>query len=286
MRGILAALRQKFHLSDCPNLADHLLPTPINVDPYRMGQLGAGMSLFWRVARRRATDAAAPPIPRAIPTLQNAGRVSVLQGWYYLLDADSRMPPDPRFDVLTEHLTCIEQTEEDIVLHKTRLEHITIARLRRQCVADIKRLQRRRAYELKRLAAALRQYDDLARRLDLVQSVPGIGERTAIALVVRMPELGQVSREEAASLVGLAPFVHQTGKRQGETHIGGGRSRLRRSLYAAALPAAFHWNPALKAFHQRLIGRKTLRANDDETQAPSAIPSLRIGNFRNEHSCL
>lgn len=64
-----------------------------------------------------------------------------------------------------------------------------------------------------------------------------------------------VSREEAASLAGLAPFVHQSGKRQGETHIGGGRSRLRRSLYAAALPAAFRWNPALVTLYKRLIQR-------------------------------
>jgi transposase len=36
-------------------------------------------------------------------------------------------------------------------------------------------------------------------------------------------------------------------------HIKGGRDRLRRSLYAAALPAAFNWNPQLKAIYQRLI---------------------------------
>jgi transposase len=88
-----------------------------------------------------------------------------------------------------------------------------------------------------------------------VLSVPGIGERTALALILRMPELGQVSREQAAALAGLAPFVRQSGKRKGETHIGGGRSRLRRSLYAAALPAAFRWNPALKALYRRLVER-------------------------------
>jgi transposase len=74
-------------------------------------------------------------------------------------------------------------------------------------------------------------------------------------VIVRMPELGQLSHEQAAALAGLAPFVHQSGKRQGETHIGGGRARLRRSLYAAALPAAFRWNPALVALDRRLTGR-------------------------------
>jgi transposase len=172
-----------------------------------------------------------------------------------MIDAHNKLPPDPRFQGLGDHLTYIEQTEEDIVRCKTRLEHIDEKRLRRTIDADIRRLERRRQEEIKRLLAAVRKHADLARRLDLVLSIPGIGARTALSIVLRMPELGQVSREQAASLAGLAPFVHQSGKRQGETHIGGGRGRLRRALYAAALPAAFRWNPALKAFYARLTAR-------------------------------
>ncbi|SUS08311.1 transposase (fragment) [uncultured Defluviicoccus sp.] len=96
---------------------------------------------------------------------------------------------------------------------------------------------------------------DLAKRFTLVLSVPGIGDRTALALLLRLPELGAVSREQAAALAGLAPFVQQSGRWQGERHIAGGRSRLRRSLYAAALPAAFRWNRALKALYRRLTER-------------------------------
>ena len=40
---------------------------------------------------------------------------------------------------------------------------------------------------------------------------------------------------------------------EGGRHIGGGRERLRKSLYSAALPAAFHWNPQLMALYRRLI---------------------------------
>jgi transposase len=173
----------------------------------------------------------------------------------HVLNAQTTMAPDPRLDALTDQLTFIEQIEADIARIKTRLEHIGDKRLRRIVTADIKRLETRRAGELKRLVAALRGHADLAKRFALVLSVPGIGERTALALILRMPELGQVSREQAAALAGLAPFVQQSGQRKGETHIGGGRSRLRRSLYAAALPASFRWNPALKALYRRLIER-------------------------------
>ncbi len=109
--------------------------------------------------------------------------------------------------------------------------------------------------ELKLLRVALCAHDDLGKRYQLVLSVRGIGMRTALAIVNRMPELGQVSREEAAALAGLAPFTRQSGKLQGQAHIGGGRQRLRRPLFAAALAACLHWNPALQALYRRLLAR-------------------------------
>jgi transposase len=169
--------------------------------------------------------------------------------------AQPRPPSDPRLADLAAHLTFVEQIEEDIVRLKTRIEHVEDKRLRRIALADIVRLKARRAAELQRIAKQLRGHDDLSRRLDLVLSIPGIGERTALALVIRMPELGRVSREEAAALAGLAPFDNDSGQHKGQRHIAGGRGRLRRSLFAAALPAAFRWNKALIALYARLTAR-------------------------------
>ncbi len=163
--------------------------------------------------------------------------------------------PDERLAALARHLTFVEQIEEDLARLKVRLEHIEDARLRRCVVDDIARMKMRRAAELLRIATALRSHTDLARRLDLVASIPGLGERTALALVIRMPELGRISREEAAALAGLAPFDADSGLHKGHRHIAGGRARLRRSLYAAALPAAFRWNKALIALYRRLVAR-------------------------------
>jgi transposase len=168
---------------------------------------------------------------------------------------DPEVEPDARLADLADHLTFIEQIEEDIARLKTRLEHIEDTRLRHLVTTDMTRLKARRAAELLRIVKALRAHDDLARRLDLVLSVPGIGERTAVALIVRMPELGQISREKVASLAGLAPFDDDSGKFKGQRHIAGGRARLRRSLYAAALPAAFRWNKALVHLYARLTAR-------------------------------
>jgi transposase len=166
-----------------------------------------------------------------------------------------RLEPDRRLAQLAQHLTFVEQIEEDIARFKVRLEHVGDRRLRRLVLADIARLKTRRSAELQRMVIALRAHDDLARRFDLILSIPGLGKRTALALIIRMPELGRISREEAAALAGLAPYDDDSGKHKGQRHIAGGRGRLRRSLFAAALPAAFRWNKALVELYKRLTAR-------------------------------
>jgi transposase len=166
-----------------------------------------------------------------------------------------RIAPDPRLAKLAGYLTFLEQLEEDIARFKNRLEHTEEPELRRIANSDLRRLKERKVTQIRNLARRLRAHDDLARRFELVLSIPGIGERTALALLIRMPELGRISREEAAALAGLAPFDHDSGKYKGQRHIAGGRGRLRRSLFAAALPAAFHWNKALIDLYARLIAK-------------------------------
>jgi len=169
----------------------------------------------------------------------------------HLID-QPRVAPNPHLTALAGHLTYVEQVEEDIVRHKTRLEHTDEPSLRRMVLADIAACKKRRADVMARIITALRAHPDLAKRFGLILSIPGIGKRTALALIIRMPELGQISREEAAALAGLAPYDDDSGKHRGPRHIAGGRARLRRSLYAAALPAAFRWNQALTGLYQRL----------------------------------
>lgn len=156
---------------------------------------------------------------------------------------------------MADYLTFLEQIEEDIKRFKTRLEHIDEPALRRIVNSDIVRLKARRTGQIRHIAKLLRAHPDLARRLELVLSIPGIGERTALAIVIRMPELGRVSREEAAALAGLAPFDADSGQHRGQRRIAGGRGRLRRSVFAAALPAAFRWNQPLMALYARLMAK-------------------------------
>lgn len=166
-----------------------------------------------------------------------------------------RATPDPRLQPLADRLVFIEQAIEDATRAKLRLEHQSDPRLRRQLEADARRAARRTEQEFERLVAAVRAEPDLAERLDLLLTIPGLGLKTALRLVVLMPELGTLSREQAASLAGLAPFDHDSGQHHGERHISGGRARVRTALYTAALPAAYKWNPALVALRTRLTAR-------------------------------
>jgi transposase len=161
--------------------------------------------------------------------------------------------PDPRLAPFAEHLTLIEQITEDIAHHKTRRESCRDQRIRGFWSDEIARLKGLLRIELKVLIAAIRQHPDLAARLDLIASIGGIGLRTAVAILVRMPEIGRVSREQAAALAGLAPYDDDSGDQTAARHIDGGRERLRKSLYTAALAAAFHWNPQLNLIYRRLI---------------------------------
>ena len=162
-------------------------------------------------------------------------------------------PPDPRLGLLADHQTLIDQITDDIAKLKNRRESCREEIFRRVWKEEIARLKRMERSELKRLVAAIRQHDDLARRLDLIASVDGVGLPTAVAILVRMPEIGRVSREEVAALAGLAPYDDESGGRHGEKHIAGGRERLRKSLYNAVLAAAYHWNAQLIAFKNRLL---------------------------------
>ncbi len=161
--------------------------------------------------------------------------------------------PDPRLLPFAEHLTMIDQIGEDVARLKNRLATCRNPRLRALWKEEIARLSKRRRTELKALVAAIRRHPDLAARLKLIGSVSGAGLPTAVAILVRMPEIGQLPREQAAALAGLAPYDADSGDQVSVRHIEGGRERLRRALYAAALAASFRWNPQLIALYKRLI---------------------------------
>ena len=89
-------------------------------------------------------------------------------------------------------------------------------------------------------------------RDELYRSVPGIGPVCARTLFLELPELGTLSRQRMAALVGVAPFNRDSGTLRGHRIIWGGRAHVRATLYMGTLVAVRH-NPVLKACYERLL---------------------------------
>jgi transposase len=79
--------------------------------------------------------------------------------------------------------------------------------------------------------------DDWKRKSEIITSIPGVSDGTANQLIADLPELGTLSRQAIAKLVGVAPLAADSGSRQGERHIKGGRGPVRNALYMAAFNA-------------------------------------------------
>ena len=158
---------------------------------------------------------------------------------------------DPRLGELAERLTAYEQATDLVAQLKTTMEHLTLADLIEDARAQLAIMIKRKARLAINLLARLKAWPDLARRFELARSLPGFGPIVAMGVVIRMPELGAMSRGQAASLLGVAPFDRDSGAYRGHRIIAGGRQRPRRLLYLAAIAAKRH-DPTLKAFAQRL----------------------------------
>src|SRR5512142_1525585 len=111
-------------------------------------------------------------------------------------------------------------------------------------VVDVDRL----LAEAVKANAAWREQDKLLR------SIPGLGPVSSLTLLAALPELGALDGGKLSALVGLAPFADDSGTRRGGRHVRGGRAAVRRVLYLAAL-SAVRYNPALRAFRDRLASR-------------------------------
>ena len=112
--------------------------------------------------------------------------------------------------------------------------------------AAIKRLEKQEELYNKRITALMREHDDLNTKRKLLEDQPGVGTHTAAVIMAHLPELGVVNRQQIAALVGLAPYNHDSGTMRAKRSIYGGRARLRKALYLAALTAV-KWDESLRS---------------------------------------
>lgn len=81
------------------------------------------------------------------------------------------------------------------------------------------------------LATAIRSSPLWREKDELLQSIPGVGPVVATTLLASLPEFGILSRQQIATLVGVAPLNRDSGTIRGKRTIWGGRAHVRATLY-------------------------------------------------------
>ena len=190
---------------------------------------------------------------RSLGRLAKTDRIdaSILARFAESVQPELRVLPSEQQQAMQELVTRQRQLVEMRGAESNRLTRTRTTRVRRNLQIHLNWLDK----QIRDLDQQIRQLiteSPLWREKDqLLQSVPGVGPKTSSMLVAHLPELGQLNRRQIASLVGLAPFNHDSGKHRGKRFIGGGRSQVRCTLYMSSLVASHH-NPAIQALRQRL----------------------------------
>jgi transposase len=167
--------------------------------------------------------------------------------------------PGQAYDAEREKLRQMANARQGLLDLQTQLqnrsEHTAPEPVQRMHARLLKKIAAELATLEAAVAALVKATPHFAELAAIIESVPGLADITSAGLIAAMPELGQVSNEAAAALLGVAPYDDDSGKRRGERQIKGGRRRVRNLFYMACLGAATRHNPVLKAFYLRLIGK-------------------------------
>lgn len=159
--------------------------------------------------------------------------------------------PDGTMRQLQELLARRRQLVVMINAEKQRLAKAASAVAQRSHKAMAKSLESERARIDRAIDKLVQQSPLWCSKLDLLTSVPGVGDIVARTLLAELPELGSVDRHQIAALAGVAPFSRDSGRKKGKRFVRAGRVQVRAPVYMACL-VAIRYNPPLKAFYRRL----------------------------------
>ena len=219
---------------------------------------------YHRAFERRLAEAGLPLVkinPRqarrfaeAIGTHAKTDRVdaAMLARLGAMLKPPIRPAVSPALDDMKELHIARQALIKDRVAAQNRAHTRRSALLKRQAADRLRQIERQIAAIDAALRAHLKSDPALKARFDILLSIPGLGETTALAIIIDMPELGHIEHKCVSSLAGLAPMARDSGQRTGKRFIRGGRAQVRQALYMPALVAA-RFNADLKAKYRALI---------------------------------
>ena len=159
---------------------------------------------------------------------------------------------------ISEKLQCLRELQvarTALVKERTRLRNRSQVQinpvLKRQTKARLTLVERQLAELDAEIAKHITQDQAMARKREILCSIPGLGPIATALILTFLPEIGTLDRKQAGSLAGLVPHSRESGQWKGKSFISGGRKPLRDALYMPAL-VAMRFNPDLKSKYNAL----------------------------------
>lgn len=159
-------------------------------------------------------------------------------------------PPDRDCVALRQLLEARDLLMQTLIDTDNRLE-LAEGFLRDTLLKIVRSTKRQLEGVEKQISELLETSPILTAKASRLRELKGVGPVLSATLLAFLPELGTISAKTAASLAGVAPHPKDSGTKMARRKISGGRPKVRKVLYMAAVSAT-RSNPVFKAFYQRL----------------------------------
>ncbi len=162
-------------------------------------------------------------------------------------------PKGEAFEKLQFLITRLEQLDKIATQENNRLG----VSLDKEAVRSIKSMLSHIDKQIIKIKTVLKeivkQDDTLNQQVGLLISIPGIGEKTAWAILAYLGDISLFSNaKQVTSYAGINPKIEQSGTSVNKSSLSKiGNKHLRKALYMPALTAAKH-NPLMKDLYERL----------------------------------
>jgi transposase len=163
-----------------------------------------------------------------------------------ILQTQTHIPSD-----LKEFHVARQALVKDRTAAKNRSKNLVNPLLKKQNAARLRQIESQLKAVTETIMTLVSNDQTLKARYDILVSIPGLSQITAFALLIEMPELGELDEKAAAALSGLAPMTRQSGRWTGRAFVTGGRAIVRHALYMPAI-VAIRFNRDMKAKYESL----------------------------------
>jgi len=181
----------------------------------------------------------------------------VLYRYHTQVDPGSITIPmlDDQILKLSQHRNIYEKYQETIGRFRNLIESVNKndKALMRSLERQINALQKECLRLLTEIEKIICSIDKNAMHLINLQTIPGIGKKSALHLLIEIIRYKDTTAKEMTALMGLDPVLRDSGTFKGKSRISkqGGKS-LRTKLYLPTV-VAIQYNEHLKVFYERLV---------------------------------